>query len=64
MALEDYQEMAEILKGIEGKFILSINDHPEMRQTFSELKIKHAKLKYSVAKGPMKDVKELLACNF
>jgi DNA adenine methylase len=32
LKLEDYQEMADILAGMKAKFILSINDLPEMRE--------------------------------
>jgi len=64
LVLEDYQEMAEILDKIKGRFILSINDHPEMREVFKRFKIKQASLKYSVSKGPLKEAKELLVSNF
>ncbi len=64
MALDDYIKMAEILSGIEGKFLLSINDHPEMREVFKDFSMQQAKLKYSVAKGPLKNATELLICNF
>ena len=56
--------MAEILVGVEGKFILSINDHPEMRKVFKGFKVKQTKLKYSVTKGLFKEAKELLVINF
>jgi DNA adenine methylase len=35
LTLEDYQLMAEALAGIQGRAILTINDHPEMRKTFA-----------------------------
>lgn len=64
MVLEDFQEMAKILDKIKGKFILSINDHPDMREVFKAFKFRQASLKYSVSKGPLKDAKELLINNF
>jgi len=32
----DYQELANILKGVKGKFLLSINDSPEIRKMFND----------------------------
>jgi len=62
--IKDYQEMAAILAGLKGKFILSINDLPEMREIFSGFNIKPVELKYSVSKGPLTEAKELLISNF
>ena len=42
--------MAKILSQIKAKFILSINDHEVIRNTFKEFKIKSVTLNYSVAK--------------
>ena len=44
LVLEDYVEMVEILMAIKGKFILSINDHPEMREIFKAFSIKPVSL--------------------
>lgn len=59
----EYQEIAETLGRIKGKFILSINDHPEMRKVFDRFFIRPVSLKYSVPKGPLPKVKELLISN-
>ena len=64
LELEDYVEMAEILSQIKAKFILSINDHEVIRNTFKEFKIKPVTLKYSVAKDQNTEGKELLVTNF
>jgi len=56
--------MSEILAALKARFILSINDHPEMRSTFKGFKIKPVKLKYSVSKGKQTRAKELLINNF
>jgi len=61
--LEDYHEMAEILGAVKGKFILSINDLPEIRDVFKQFNIKPVILKYSVSKGNMTEGKELLITN-
>jgi len=62
LVLEDYVEMAKILMTIKGKFILSINDHPEMREVFKAFNIKPVSLLYSVGKKPTK-AKELIISN-
>ena len=64
LELEDYQEMAKILSDIKGKFILSINDLPEMREAFGGFKIKPVTLNYSIAKETSTAGKELLISNF
>ena len=64
LELEDYKEMAIILDGLKAKFILSINDLPEMRETFKGFKIRPVTLKYSVAKDQNTVGKELLIRNF
>lgn len=65
LELDDYREMAGILAKIRSKFILSINDLPEIREIYKGFKIKPVNLKYSVAqKGPLKEAKELLVSNF
>ena len=60
LEIEDYREMAEILGGIKAKFILSINDLPEMREVFKDFKIRPVRLKYSVKKEEITEGKELL----
>lgn len=38
-AVIDYKQMADRLKKLKGKFLLSINDSPEVRETFKDFKI-------------------------
>lgn len=64
LELEDYQEMATILATIKSKFILSINDHPQMRDTFKAFKIKPVTLRYSVCEQKSTVGKELLVTNY
>jgi len=45
---EDFVKLAEVLRNIKGSFILSLNDHPEMRKVFSDFELKPVKLNYSV----------------
>lgn len=64
LELPDYKEMAGILAKIKAKFILSINDLPEMRKVFKWLRIKPVSLKYSASRGNWSEGKELLITNF
>ncbi len=61
---EDYIEMATILGRLKSRFILSINDHPEMREVFEKFKIKEVSLNYSVSAKKVTKGKELLIMNF
>ncbi|WP_028314665.1 DNA adenine methylase [Desulfatibacillum aliphaticivorans] len=60
----DYVEMADILAGVKGKFLLSINDAPEMRDIFKAFKIGTVSLQYSVSQKQSTIGKELLIRNF
>ncbi|MCP3944542.1 MAG: DNA adenine methylase [Desulfobacteraceae bacterium] len=62
--LEDFVALADSLKSIEGQFMLSINDHPEIRQVFKDFNHKEVSLLYTVGqKGPV-EANELLYSNF
>jgi len=61
---EDFWLMAKQLSGIEGKFLFSINDVPEIREVFSEFRIQEAETVYTVSKGGNQKVKELLIMNY
>lgn len=64
LKLQDYQEMAVSLADIKGTFILSINDHPDIRETFRGYKLNPVKLRYTVSKSGQRIGKELLITNF
>ncbi|MGV3511915.1 MAG: DNA adenine methylase [Novosphingobium sp.] len=53
---EEFEGMAEQLRGIRGRFILSLNDHPEVRRIFEGFAIEGAQVRYSV--GGMANSKE------
>ena len=62
---EKFAEMAELLTGIKGAFILSLNDRPEVRDIFASFQIKAVKTTYSAsAKGGGKEAAEVLIYNF
>ncbi|WP_375699794.1 hypothetical protein [Pseudophaeobacter sp. TrK17] len=56
--------MAEQLGAIRGKFILSINDCPEIRALFAGFEFEQVRLKYTVAAGGATEATELIISNF
>jgi DNA adenine methylase len=44
-----FEQMAEVLMGIKGRFILSLNDHPEVRRIFHGFTIEAVEVTYSVS---------------
>lgn len=61
---EDFQRLADRLAGISGKFILSLNDVPEVRELFSRFAIESVTTRYSVNAAKSKTVGEVLITNF
>jgi len=61
---DDYVELAGLLKGLTGKFLLSLNDTPEIRRIFSNFKITSLTLFYSAQQRPGKTFKEVLISNY
>lgn len=62
--IEQYQFMAETVRGIKGKAIISVNDHPDMRAVFDGLDIRSTSTTYSVGGNNGHKVAELIICNF
>jgi len=58
--LADYQELACMLQDLKAHFILSINDHPEMRDVFRPFNHKKILLNYTASKGKSIKAQELL----
>ena len=56
----DFQRMADLLRDLQGKFILSINDVPEIREMFDGFHIEAVKLKYSISSGANTEASELI----
>jgi DNA adenine methylase len=65
---ENYEKMAEIMRSMKGKMIVTANDIPEMRECFSGFYIEQLEITYTL--GKVKDGKrvnkscELLIRNF
>ncbi len=64
LTLQDYEELASTLATIQGKMLLTINDHPDMREVFRDFSIKPVTLQYSVAQGPRPTGNELIVKNY
>jgi DNA adenine methylase len=56
----DFARIAERLKTLSGRFILSINDCPAVREIFSDFNLVEVPVKYTIAAGAPKDVAELI----
>lgn len=50
-AWAEYEMMADLMRGIKGKAILSINDHPDIRRCFAEFQMEEVPISYIVGGG-------------
>lgn len=64
--LEQYEEMAEVMRSCKGKVMLSINDHPDIRQIYDGFHILGLDIKYSLGSvhGEPGVSKELVITNW
>lgn len=61
---EDFHRLKERLAGLEGKFIFSIDDRPEIRALFGQFRIQGVDLAYTAKRDSTKRHNELLITNF
>ena len=61
---EDFAELAERLGSLKGKFVLSINDVPEIRKLFGSFRLREIEFHYSAQPKAGKRYRELLISNF
>ncbi|MEI7150849.1 DNA adenine methylase [Pectobacterium carotovorum] len=61
--LENYDRMAQLAREVKGNMIISVNDIPEMRQTFEGLNLQSVGINYSLSGKPAPR-RELVICNF
>jgi DNA adenine methylase len=61
---KDYVDMAERLKNLKGKFLLSLNDAPEIREIFKGFHISSLEFSYSAQRTTGKQYRELLIANY
>ncbi|WP_233705261.1 DNA adenine methylase, partial [Helicobacter bizzozeronii] len=63
--LEDHARLANTLKNIEGKFLLSLNDHPLALELYKSFNIERVKTNYAIRAGlSPQAVQELLISNY
>lgn len=60
---DQFTLIAEALGAIEGGFVLSINDRPEVRGLFAAFHFREAALKYTVSAGAAAEANELIITN-
>jgi len=60
----DFTNLANLLGKVKGKFILSLNDHPGVREVFGGFNLEKVKTRYSVSANKNQQVGELLITNF
>lgn len=60
---DEFAKMAEQLDGISGRFVLSLNDTPAVRDIFSRFVIRQEQTAYSMATASTKRVLEVLISN-
>ncbi|MBC3878052.1 MULTISPECIES: DNA adenine methylase [unclassified Undibacterium] len=63
---EQYEQMAEFMRTCKGKVMVSINDHPAIREAFNGLTMMELDIKYSVsnAHGTPQTSQELVIINW
>lgn len=62
-ARSEFEEMAALLAGLKGRFILSLNDHPEVRRIFAGFQFEEVSACYSVGSANDKAFGELIIHN-
>ena len=64
---EQYEAMSDLLRSMKGKALISINDHPDIRECFKGLPMQALQIKYTVGKakdGKRRESGELLIANY
>lgn len=60
---QDFTALAEQLAHIDGVFLLSLNDVPQVREVFSAFRIREVSTQYTIGSGKPKKVGEVLITN-
>ncbi len=61
---DDFTRLRDVLARAKGKWMVSINDVPQIRALFKSFNIKEVQTKYSLSAGATKPVTELLISNY
>jgi len=63
--IEQYQSLAQTMKTSQGRFLLTINDHPDMREMFRDFRTETVKINYTVGgSGTGNNRTELIVMNW
>jgi DNA adenine methylase len=64
-ARDQFARMADQLHGMQGRFILSLNDRPEVREIFAGFDFEDVGLRYTIggAKSAAKEAREVIISN-
>jgi DNA adenine methylase len=57
---DDFCRLADILAAVKGRFMMSLNDHPEVRRIFSGFRLEEVTTTYSIGVTAAKRVPELI----
>lgn len=60
----DFERMAELLENLRGKFVLSLNDLPEVRRIFKGFRFREIDLAYTAQKIAGRRYQEVIITNF
>jgi DNA adenine methylase len=60
---DDFQKLKTMLKGLSGRFLLTLNDLPEVRTLFSDFQFEEASVTYGAGLKPKK-AKEVIITNY
>lgn len=57
---DQYRAMAARLRTLKGKAMVSLNDHPDIRQAFDGLPMESVEIKYTISAAAPVDRRELV----
>jgi DNA adenine methylase len=61
---EQYEQLAALAGSIQGKLVISLNDHPDIRSLFKGLRCQRVDYRYTVASKGTTEAGELMLMNF
>lgn len=64
LAAEDFKLLADRLRHVKGRFVLSLNDVPDVRAVFAGFRLREIELSYTAQHEAGKRYRELLITNF
>ncbi|EOX7485841.1 DNA adenine methylase [Acinetobacter baumannii] len=64
--IEQYERLAELMKNCQGKIMLSINDHPDIRAIYKDFNINETKISYTIGRKSQSrgEKQELIITNY